>query len=187
MAHINLLPWREELRNERQKTFIINMVIALVFAGLVLGAVILVANSLIDEQNKRNAFLQNEIAQVNKKIKEIEKIEKEKERLLARMEAIQNLQSSRPKVVKVLDAIVRIVPDGVNFNSMTRQGNSISFKGKAESNSRVSVLMNQIDANSELDEANLQIISKAGSAQDRVKTFSLQVNESKPKNNGENE
>jgi type IV pilus assembly protein PilN len=103
------------------------------------------------------------------------------------MEAIQNLQSSRPKVVKVLDAIVRIVPDGVNFNSMTRQGNSISFKGKAESNSRVSVLMNQIDANSELDEANLEIISKAGSAQDRVKTFSLQVNESKPKNNGENE
>ena len=107
MAHINLLPWREERRQERQQQFITAIVAGLIFAAIVLYGVILFADSLIDEQTDRNSFLQSEITVLNKKIREIEALEKEKERLLARMQVIQDLQSSRPKVVKVFDSLVR--------------------------------------------------------------------------------
>jgi type IV pilus assembly protein PilN len=184
MAHINLLPWREELRQERQKNFIILMVSGFIFASAILYAVIMYFDGLTDEQNRRNSFLKSQIAIVDAKIKEIDQLEAEKTSLEARMQVIQDLQASRPKVVKVLDALARVVPDGVHLESMSREGNKINLAGVAESNARVSVFMNKIDENTEFDEANLQIIKKSG-GDGVTKHFTMNANESKPNKKGE--
>jgi type IV pilus assembly protein PilN len=181
MAHINLLPWREEIRQERQKRFYAALGAGFLFAAAVLYFVVLYADSLIDEQNQRNQFLQQEIAKVDKKIREIQELEKQRDRLLARMQVIQELQESRPKVVKVFDSIVRVVPEGVHLSTLARSGNLLNFNGVAQSNARVSVFMQQIDKNQEYDESRLKVIKRTSSRDDAIRTFTLEVNEVKPK------
>ena len=108
-------------------------------------------------------------------------MEKERDRLLARMQVIQELQTSRPKVVKILDSLARIVPEGVYLNKVTRVGDDISFNGAAQSNARVSVFMRQIDENIEFEESQLQVVQSAKNA---AKNFTVRVKESKLKNGG---
>ncbi|NNG14020.1 MAG: pilus assembly protein PilN, partial [Gammaproteobacteria bacterium] len=113
MARINLLPWRDELRKERQKQF---QMIAGLTAVLMLAIIALVhirMGAIADNQQSRNAYLEKEIKVQNKIIKEIKNLEKEKARLLARMDIIQQLQGSRPQVVHVFDELVTTLPDGI--------------------------------------------------------------------------
>jgi type IV pilus assembly protein PilN len=184
MAHINLLPWREERRQERQQQFYLALVAGLVFAAAVLYAVVMYADSLIEEQNQRNSFLQMEIAKVDKKIKEIKDLEKQRERLLARMQVIQELQASRPKIVKVFDSLARVVPEGVNLEKVDRTGNLIKFDGVAQSNARVSVFMQEIDGNQEYGESRLKVIKRTSSNDDAIRKFTVEVNEAKPEAEG---
>jgi len=187
MAQINLLPWREERREERQQYFFAAVGAGVIFAAAVLYGVIFFANDFIEEQNRRNSFLNTEITVLDKKIKEIKTLEAQRDRLLARMQVIQELQASRPKVVKVFDALVRTVPEGIHLDKVVRQGDALTLNGVAQSNARVSVFMRQLDDNLEFNESKLNVIKRSSSKENAIRNFTLGVNESKPKNeSGEN-
>lgn len=181
MAHINLLPWREERRQERQKQFFMSLFLGFIFAIAVIYGIILFADGLIDKQNQRNAIMQKEVAVLDGKIRAIKKLEAERDKLITRMQVIQDLQSSRPKVVKVFDSLVRVVPDGVHLVKLARQGDKLILNGIAESNARVSVFMRKLDTHLEFDESNLQVVQKGGD----IRKFTININESKPKEEGE--
>jgi type IV pilus assembly protein PilN len=185
MAHINLLPWREERRQERQQQFFTALGGAFIIALLIMYVAYSFVDGLIDEQNSRNAFLQQEITKVDKKIKEIKDLEAEKEKLIARMQVIQDLQQSRPKVVKVFDAVVRTVPEGVHLESLQRTGKNLNFNGIAESNARVSVFMRELDSNTEFGESTLKVVQKIGKSANTNRKFTVQISESAPKEDGE--
>lgn len=175
MARINLLPWREELREARKQQFLQVVVAALLVTGLLFYIGVLFVNGMIDEQHDRNRFLSEQIAALDEEIKEISTLEQERDRLMARMQVIQELQTSRPKVVKIFDALARIVPEGVHLSKVARQGDSITFNGIAQSNARVSVFMRQIDDNPEFGESQLQVIQRSQTA----KSFQVDVKETK--------
>lgn len=185
MARINLLPWREELRQERLKQFITAVVAGVIFALLVLFLATTFANGLIDEQQSRNAKLQTEIAKLDVIIREIQNLETQRDRLIARMQVIEELQLRRPKVVKVFDSIVRNVPEGIHLETVSRQGNRLEFQGVAQSNARVSVFMRQLDSDSEFNESKLRVVQRTSSENDAIRKFTLEVDESKPKDNEE--
>jgi type IV pilus assembly protein PilN len=182
MPRINLLPWREERRQEHQKQFFLALTVSFIIAAMLFYGVMLFADGLIDEQNKRNSFLKKEIAIMDLKIIEISKLETQRTRLLARMNVIQQLQVSRPKVVKVLDGLVRNLPDGIYLQKFTRQGESMILDGVAQSNARVSVLMRQLDSNPDLTESKLKVIKRTSTNDDAIRQFSLSIDESKVKN-----
>ena len=182
MSRINLLPWREEHRQEQQKQFFTALIASFIVAALLFYGVILFADGLIDEQTQRNSFLKKEIAAMDLKISEISKLETGRTRLLARRDVIQQLQVSRPKVVKVLDALVRNLPDGIYLEKFTRQGESMILDGVAQSNARVSVLMRQLDSNPELTESTIKVIKRTSTNDDAIRKFSLTIDESKAKN-----
>ncbi|MEO1926137.1 MAG: pilus assembly protein PilN, partial [Gammaproteobacteria bacterium] len=99
MSTINLLPWREEKRKELQSQFIMMLSVVAVLAAAAWGAVHYYHVQLIDVENSRISHVEQNIAAVDKKIKEIKELEKEKERLLSRMRAIEQLQGNRPLIV----------------------------------------------------------------------------------------
>jgi type IV pilus assembly protein PilN len=181
MPRINLLPWREERRQERQKQFLTIVVASFIIAVAIFYVAVMFENGLIDEQNQRNAYLSKEIALMDIKIAEINTLETQRTKLLARMNVIQELQISRPKVVKVLDAIVRTLPEGIYLEKLTRQGDSLILDGVAQSNARVSVFMRQLDNNPELTEATLSVIQRTSTNDDAIRKFSLSIGESKVK------
>lgn len=185
MAHINLLPWREEKRQEKQQQFYIAMGLTLAFAIMVFILFTSHINGLVNEQNQRNAYLQQEIALVDSQIKEIQDLEKQRDRLLARMQVIQDLQQSRPKVVKVFDSLVRTVPEGVHLQVLSREGDKLIVQGVAQTNARVSVFMNQLDKDPEFTESKLRVVQRTSSRDDAIRQFTLEVTESKPQTDEE--
>jgi type IV pilus assembly protein PilN len=181
MPHINLLPWREELRKRRNKEFGITTAVFVVLMGGVVFGVNWHYQQQIDFQNQRNAFLEQQIAALNKKIKEIEELDKEKERLLARMRIIQQLQSSRPEIVHVVDAIVETLPDGVFYTSIRQRGTGFNMIGVAQSNARVSSLMRQLEASDWFENPDLVEIKAVpqpvggGDSEIRLSNFNLNI------------
>lgn len=193
MPHINLLPWRVELRKRRNKEFgIVAFVVAAVAAGVV-AAVDWHFQQRIDFQNSRNAFLEEQIASLDKKIKEIQELDREKERLLARMRIIQQLQSSRPEIVRVVDALVETLPDGVFYTGVQQAGLAFNVVGVAQSNARVSSLMRQLESSEMFENPNLVEITATtnvtvGGSEVKLSRFNLNVTQSqkkKPDEDGE--
>jgi len=146
MRKINLLDWRGELVKQNQKNLGIACAIAFALGLLVFGGVTYFYNSWIDHQDSRNRLLTKEIKVLEAEIKEVEELERTKERLIARMNVIDNLQQSRPLVVQVFDDMARIIPEGTYFDKAKQTGNKIQFEGRTQSSTRVSRLMRNIAA-----------------------------------------
>ena len=138
MARINLLPWRENLRKKRQRDFGVAAFLSVLLVAVACGGVHFYVNNLIDNQVKRNKFLEKEIAAMDRKIKEIKELEKTKAKLIARMNVIQDLQSSRPLVVHLIDEMVNTIPEGAFLTKLRQKGSKLSLQGRAQSNARVS-------------------------------------------------
>jgi type IV pilus assembly protein PilN len=144
MIRINLLPHRAEKRKAQQVQFIALSVISIVIGAVVVGLVHLAIVAQIDNQERRNAYLNKEIAILDKQIDEIKKLREQTKSLLARKNVVENLQSTRSDVVHLMDQMLRILPDGVYLKSLKQVGNKISIIGNAQSNARVSTLMRSI-------------------------------------------
>jgi len=174
MAKINLLPWRQESRKEQQRQFLTIMGLSVVLVVVGILAVHLQYARMIGVQESRNAYLNKQIAVVKKQIKEIDELAGKKERLLARMDIIQQLQRNRPEIVRLFDELVRVLPEGVHLTSLQQKSRNLQMIGIAQSNARVSALMRNIDQSDWLAEPKLEII-EVGKKQDAAREFSLRA------------
>lgn len=175
LPHINLLPWREALRKERQRRFIMTTAAAVAVTGAVFFGIHSQVNALIDRQQERNNYLKEEIARVERIIKEVDELEAEKARLLARMNIIQELRASRPQVVHVFDELVRALPDGVYLTRVARKDRALTLEGMAESNARVSDFMNRLEASPWLADPKLGVVQSAPKEPLRTNRFVVVV------------
>lgn len=170
---INLLDWRTELSNLRKNQF---------FAMLGLGALLAVGGvfvvwygvtDAIEYQQERNRFLEAQIAEMDKKIKEIEELEKVKANLLARMKVIEELQASRAAMVHFFDEVLNTLPEGVYLKSLKQTGASVTIEGVAESNNRVSAYMKNIEASRWFADPKLVVINTRDVNRRRQSEFNL--------------
>ena len=160
MARINLLPWREEKRKQRQVQFNIFMGVVAAAAAFTVFLCWVVMNEAISIQNDRNKFLTDQIAYVDHQIEKIKDLQDTKQNLIARMTIIQQLQQSRPTEVHLFDQLVKTLPPGVYLTSVTQTGDNLSLQGNAESSARVSTYLRNIDNSMWMGEPNLQVVQK---------------------------
>ncbi|WP_271409545.1 type 4a pilus biogenesis protein PilN [Pseudomonas sp. Q1-7] len=187
MARINLLPWREQLREERKQRFLVALgaVLAMGAGAVFLGDQYL--NNTIENQQARNDFVRKEIAVLDARIKEISELKTRRQQLLERMKIIQDLQGNRPIIGRVFDQLVRTLPDGVFFTGLKMSGKSIAIVGAAESNNRVSNLMRNLDASEWLASPNLtEVKAVTAGAVDQANVFQLTVQQTQPGSEEEN-
>ena len=181
MARINLLPWREQLREERKQRFLVILGAVLLASGALIFLWDQYFNSAIENQSARNDFLRKEIAVLDARIKEISELKTRRQQLLERMKIIQDLQGNRPIIGRVFDQLVRTLPDGVFFTELKMSGKSISIAGAAESNNRVSNLMRNLDASEWLTSPNLtEVKAVTQGALDQANVFQLTVQQTQP-------
>ena len=194
MSHLNLLPWRETLKREREIRLAVFTGASLAVAGVVVLSAHLFMEGLIDYQESRNGYLGKEIKRVEAQIKEIEDLEKKKQRLIDRMNVIQELESNRPKIVHLFDELVKQLPDGVYFTALEQKNDKLTLEGIAQSDARVSSLMRNIEKSQWLTNPQIQLISakeekiplgvNATSAAKKprsVSSFKLEVTQTAPK------
>lgn len=176
MANINLLPWREERREQLKKAYITQLAgVALLGVALALGW-IFIADKQLENQQSRNAYIQKNIDEMNKKVSEINELKKRKEQMIARMRVIQDLQGTRTEIVKAFDEFARVVPPGVFFTSLDAKGKNIKLAGFAESNNRISTLMRSLDESYKYQDSNLTKVQQNDKLGEQGSQFDLQVN-----------
>lgn len=180
MTQINLLPWREELRQEQKKQFAMMAAMTCILAAAIVGLIHFQMQSKIGYQLSRNSFLSNEIAQVDEEIKEISDLQKVRRSLIERMEVIQDLQGSRPSIVHLFTEIVSTVPNGVYLESLEQTAGNLLINGEAESNARVSTYMRNLADSAWLKDPNLTVIEIEDITVNRISTFTLTVKQTSP-------
>ncbi|MEE9447515.1 MAG: PilN domain-containing protein [Arenicellales bacterium] len=177
MTNINLLPWREAQRANNDRKL---LAVSILFWGLcLLGGYIAFkhVSDMLAHQQDRNQYLIVENSRLNREIKDIEKLQAEKVELVGRIDVIQNLQQDRMQVVHVFDDIVRKLPPGVTLDTMTKKSQNISLKGRAQSNSRVSELMNKLDTSQWFGGSNLSVVSLKETKDSQLSLFELAITE----------
>lgn len=186
MARINLLPWRDQLREERRRRFLTALAATLVAALLVVLLADRYLDAALERQNARNEFVRKEIALLDVQIKEIKALRERRQQLVERMQIIQDLQGNRPVIARVFEQLVRTLPEGVYFTELKMTGRNIAIAGGAETNNRVSNLMRNLDASDWLEAPNLNEVKalNAGDYQQQS-LFQLSVQQTKPATAGE--
>jgi len=181
-TRLNLLPWRDMRRREQDRQLLTVAIGAWVLMVIIVFYAHIHVTGLIDAQNRRNEYLKQEIAKVEKQIKEVAELKKRREDLIARMNVIQQLQADRTRVVRIFDELVRRVPEGVQLASLKQSGSaSMALTGVAQSNARVSALMRNFSASEWFDDPKLDVINVRQKGGDRVSEFSMKVkNSAKP-------
>lgn len=175
MIRINLLPHRELKRKRKQQQFL--MMLGLVVA---LGAAIWFSghyymSDQLEQQQGRNAYLESEIATLDKQIAEIKKLQELTAALLQRKKVVESLQANRAETVYLLDQLVRQLPDGVYLKGIQQKGNRVGITGYAQSNARVSTFMRNLEASPYLEKPSLIEIKAVTERNARLSEFSLAV------------
>jgi len=158
MPRINLLPWRDAQRKERKLAFLVALGVATLAAGVTAFAAYLLYGSMIEAQQRRNNELRVAIKTLDKQIEEINSLESAKQKFIARMEIIEKLQRSRPEIVHVFDEIVHTLPEGVYLTGVKQNGMRLKFEGIAQSSTRVSSFMRNLDGSQWLRNPELEVV-----------------------------
>ncbi len=159
MARINLLPWRERLREERRREFLSILAGVVIIAGGLVFLVDRYFNSEIRYQNARNELIRAEIRTLDERVAEINELRQQKEDIRARMNVITDLQGTRPVIVRIFDEMVKTLPDGVYYQTVERTNDTIAIEGIAESYARITELMRRLDSSNWFREADLSDIT----------------------------
>jgi type IV pilus assembly protein PilN len=158
MPRINLLPWREQQRKDRKLAFTVGVGAAVLAAAVATFAGYLFLGSLIQDQQERNDRLRAEISTLDRQIEEINSLEAQKQKFIARMQIIEKLQRSRPEIVHVFDTLVRTIPDGTYLTAVTQSQHRFKIQGVAQSATRVSSFMRNIVSSQWLKEPELEVV-----------------------------
>src|ERR1700720_2482533 len=173
MPRINLLPWREQERKVRRREFMVAAGGAVIASLVLLGAGKLLYAGWTESQIEKNNLLKKEIVKLDAQIADIQDLENRKQRLVARMEIIEKLQRKRPEIVHLFDEIVKTVPEGIYLTQIKETGKKLEMKGVAQSSTRVSTFMRNIDSSSWMDNPQLQVVETSKDSPTGGSSFTL--------------
>jgi len=184
MAQINLLPWREERRQELKRQFISISVGVSILSAICVYVIYGFFNSQIDNQKARNKFVQGKTAELEVKITEILELQERRDQIVESMKVIQELQGNRPVIVRAMSTISSTVPEGVYYTKIEKKGAIYKMYGVAETNTKISKLMRNLDDSDWFKEANLDKVTAIKSpdkSSEKFSEFELTVIEEIPK------
>ena len=175
MARINLLPWREEARRERQRQFLYSLMGTLVLGAILVLMVGLFFDQRISHQESRNQQIQVEINRLEQRIARIKELENTRSRLLSRKQIIESLQASRSLTVELLDKLAKTIPVGITLTNVRQQGTRLTLLGTSQSNARVSAYLQSLDEMDLFVRPELQYVRAASSPDNRVETYEFAI------------
>jgi len=175
MARINLLPWREEARRERQRQFLYSLMGTLVLGAILVLMVGMFFDQRISNQESRNQRLQQEINRLEQRIARIAELERTRDRLLSRKQIIESLQASRSLTVELLDKLAKTIPVGITLSNVRQQGSNLTLLGSSQSNARVSAYLQSLEEMDLFVGPELQYVRAAQNPASRTETYEFAI------------
>lgn len=150
MINLNLLPWREQQREKKNKLFFLKLIVS-VLIGLVLTYCLSqYYTEKRDKQYIRNKYINEEIIILNKKSEELRALKESKNTLIEHLLVIQELQKRKFVLGKLFEQLISALPEGVYFKEVLLRDQYLTINGIAISNDLVSVFMRNLDDSNEL-------------------------------------
>ena len=187
MARINLLPWREEARRERQRQFLYSLIGTLVLGAILVLIVGLLFDQRINHQESRNQEIQVEINRLEQRIARIRELENTRNRLLSRKQIIESLQASRSLTVELMDKLAKTIPVGITLTSVRQQGTRLTLLGTSQSNARVSAYLQSLDGMDLFVRPELQFVRASDDPPNRIETYEFAITVSLNTKRGESQ
>ena len=175
MARINLLPWREEARRERQRQFLYSLMATLVLGAIVVLIVGLFFDQKISDQEARNQRITQEIQRLDQRIARISELENTRNRLISRKQIIESLQASRSLTVELLDKMAKTIPTGVTLTNVRQQGTVLTLLGTSQSNAKVSAYLQSLEGMDLFVKPELQYVRKQANPANRVEDYEFAI------------
>jgi type IV pilus assembly protein PilN len=175
MARINLLPWREEARRERQRQFMYSLLATLVLGAVLVLIVGVFFDQRISDQEARNQRIQVEINRLEQRIERIAELESTRNRLISRKQIIESLQASRSLTVELLDKLAKTIPVGVTLTNVRQQGLVLTLLGTSQSNARVSAYLQSLEKMDLFDNPELQYVRASDRPENRFETYDFAI------------
>ena len=176
MIRVNLLPHREARRKQQQQQFFILLAFVAIIGAASWFSVHTYLSDRLQEQQSRNAYLEQEIIKLDKQIAEIKKLQEQTAALLARKKVVETLQTNRAEVVHLLDQLVRQLPDGIYLKGIKQKGNVVTISGYTQSQARVSTLMRNLESSNHLETPGLIEIKAVQLGGQRINEFTMNIN-----------
>lgn len=175
MARINLLPWREELRRERQRQFMLSTMMTALLGVILVFLIGMVFDQRINYQERRNQLIQDQITKLQTRIRRIEQLEQTRGRLLSRKRIIEDLQASRSQTVELLDKLAKTIPVGVTLRSVRQQGLNLNLTGFSQSNARVSAYLQSLATEELFEQPDLGVVRASRTPVSSVEPYEFSI------------
>ena len=175
MARINLLPWREEARRERQRQFLYSLIGTLVLGAILVLLVGLFFDQRISHQESRNQQIQVEINRLEQRIARIKELENTRDRLLSRKQIIESLQASRSLTVELCVKWAKTIPVCITLTNVRQQGTRLTLLGTSQSNARVSAYLQSLEEMDFFVRPELQYVRAAEAPATRVESYEFAI------------
>ena len=169
---INLLPYREEIKQRKKQQFKVLMLSALLIGAGLLVLTYLTINNAISRQEDRNALLGKEIEKLDKALGEILKLQQEKENFLSKKQKVEELQDKRSQAAYIIDSLNVVTPDNSYLTALEAES-STSYKitGRASSDNKIAMFMRSLPSTGVFAQPELLSIKKI----DNYQEFTLKV------------
>ena len=182
LTRINLLPYREEIKQRKQQQFKVLMLGAFAVGLGLAAATYLGIDSAISNQEGRNNFLQTEIDRLDRELGEIDKLQQEKEAFLAKKLKVEELQEKRYQAAYILDSLNTLTPDNTYLTALEAESpTSYKISGRAISDNKIAVMMRSLPSTGIFLQPELLSIKKVDNYQEfTLKSSINQVNTPAP-------
>ena len=175
MARINLLPWRQEERERRNKEFLTLVVAVTLFTLLAAFASWSYFNNALAEQLDANTLIEQENTRLDTALTEIDSLEQRREDIISRMQVIQDLQGRRPVPVRLWDDLAKAIPPALYLNNLKREGDVLTLTGLADNPNIVSSLIRNLDSSKWMGNSAVSNIQQNISAYDAAPDLNTTV------------
>ncbi len=175
MARINLLPWRDEQRRERQRQFMLTLLATTMLGAVLVYMVGTVYDQRITHQQVRNDLIKSEVRKLVLRITRIDELERTRGRLISRKQVIERLQASRSITVELLDNLAKSIPVGVTLITIEQQGSSLMMTGSSQSNARVSAYLRELEQNELFRNPQLEFVRSAPVANNTIEPYQFSI------------
>tara|TARA_Y100001956_G_scaffold81093_1_gene97760 strand:- start:2901 stop:3488 length:588 start_codon:yes stop_codon:yes gene_type:complete len=151
MLHsVNLLPWREQLRDRHKHRFLSMLAIGIIIAVGIQWAAASYLQQQTQSQQARLNYLNSYIAQLDKRINDLKQVEQEHKALLTRLSVVEKLQNHRNKTTDFMNALPLLIPEGVYVDKIKMNGLQVRVSGISDTTSRLATMLDNLESSTHI-------------------------------------
>lgn len=147
IVKINLLPWREELKLQREKK-VKSWLITSCFIGAILAAaVVFLVNEELESREVRTSIIDMELSKLSQVEKQMNERKAQTEALKQQLNVLRELAAQRSEVVGMMEQFSSVMPDDAFLISLAFTLNQLSFNALAKDRDVLAGHLDQLDKN----------------------------------------